>query len=55
EEEEDPLDARIGRTGCAERHRELQQCMAEQRDWRQCQPQLRAFRDCMASRQTRHP
>ncbi|NXM15689.1 COA4 factor, partial [Ploceus nigricollis] len=29
EEGEDPLDARIARTGCLEQHRRLQECMAE--------------------------
>ncbi|NXF11001.1 COA4 factor, partial [Smithornis capensis] len=53
EEGEDPLDARIARTGCLEQHRELQECMAEQRDWRHCQPQLRAFGACMARRERR--
>ncbi|NWI88447.1 COA4 factor, partial [Pitta sordida] len=51
EEGEDPLEARIARTGCLEQHRELQQCMAERRDWRHCQSQLRAFGACMARRE----
>ncbi|NXN78648.1 COA4 factor, partial [Bombycilla garrulus] len=53
EEGEDPLDARIARTGCLEQHRQLQECMAERRDWRHCQEQLRAFGACMARRQRR--
>ncbi|NWY67676.1 COA4 factor, partial [Erithacus rubecula] len=50
EEEEDPLDARIARSGCLEQHRRLQECMAERRDWRRCQEELRAFGACMAQR-----
>ncbi|NWS96457.1 COA4 factor, partial [Mionectes macconnelli] len=51
EEGEDPLDARIARTGCLEQHRELQECMEQHRDWRHCQTQLRAFGACMAQRE----
>ncbi|KAM6292984.1 uncharacterized protein LJ264_016193 [Porphyrio hochstetteri] len=51
EEEEDPVDAMISRTGCARQHRELQGCVAARQDWRHCQPQLRAFGECMARRQ----
>uniref|UniRef100_A0A8C3R043 COA4 factor n=1 Tax=Cyanoderma ruficeps TaxID=181631 RepID=A0A8C3R043_9PASS len=53
QEDEDPLDARIARTGCLEQHRQLQECMAERQDWRQCQEQVRAFGACMARRQQR--
>uniref|UniRef100_A0A8D2MZN6 COA4 factor n=1 Tax=Zonotrichia albicollis TaxID=44394 RepID=A0A8D2MZN6_ZONAL len=51
EEGEDPLDARIARSGCLEQHRQLQECMAERRDWRHCQEQVRAFGACMAQQQ----
>ncbi|NXO39649.1 COA4 factor, partial [Locustella ochotensis] len=51
EEGEDPLDARIARSGCLEQHRQLQECMAERRDWRRCQEEVRAFGACMARRQ----
>ncbi|NXX94228.1 COA4 factor, partial [Centropus bengalensis] len=51
EDEEDPLDARIRRSGCLAQHRALQECMAEQQDWRRCQPQVREFGACMARRQ----
>ncbi|NXN95318.1 COA4 factor, partial [Rhinopomastus cyanomelas] len=50
EEEEDPVDAMIARTGCLAQHQQLQDCMAEQKDWRHCQAQLRAFGQCMAQR-----
>ncbi|NXY79961.1 COA4 factor, partial [Glareola pratincola] len=51
EDEEDPVDAMISRTGCAAQHRELQECMAARQDWRHCQAQVRAFGECMARRQ----
>uniref|UniRef100_A0A672VAQ9 Cytochrome c oxidase assembly factor 4 homolog n=1 Tax=Strigops habroptila TaxID=2489341 RepID=A0A672VAQ9_STRHB len=56
EDEEDPVDALVARTGCMAQHRALQHCMAERQDWRHCQPHVRAFRDCMAQRkQDREP
>lgn len=55
EEEEDPVEAMVSRTGCAEQHWALQECMAEQRDWRRCQAQVQAFRQCMAQQQRPHP
>ncbi|XP_048798345.1 cytochrome c oxidase assembly factor 4 homolog, mitochondrial isoform X1 [Lagopus muta] len=55
EEEEDPVEAMVSRTGCAEQHWALQECMAEQRDWRRCQAQVQAFRQCMARQQRPHP
>uniref|UniRef100_A0A3Q3ID38 CHCH domain-containing protein n=1 Tax=Monopterus albus TaxID=43700 RepID=A0A3Q3ID38_MONAL len=37
----------ISRTGCAELHYAVQECMAEHQDWRACQNQVRSFKDCM--------
>ncbi|XP_064926545.1 cytochrome c oxidase assembly factor 4 homolog, mitochondrial [Columba livia] len=51
DEDEDPVDAMIGRTGCLAQHRALQECMAQRQDWRHCQAQLRAFGECMERRQ----
>lgn len=53
DEEEDPLDQLITRSGCAASHFAVQECMAEHQDWRQCQPQVQAFRDCMSAQQAR--
>ncbi|XP_053702571.1 cytochrome c oxidase assembly factor 4 homolog, mitochondrial [Synchiropus splendidus] len=49
EEQDDPLDRMISRTGCAQLHYALQECMAEQQDWRLCQSHVQAFKDCMSS------
>ncbi|XP_048954860.1 uncharacterized protein LOC112667441 isoform X2 [Canis lupus dingo] len=38
-EEEDPLDQLISRSGCAASHYAVQECMAQHQDWRHCQPQ----------------
>nr|XP_002754811.3 cytochrome c oxidase assembly factor 4 homolog, mitochondrial [Callithrix jacchus] len=53
EEEEDPLDQLISRSGCAASHFAVQECMAQHQDWRQCQPQVQAFKDCMNEQQAR--
>ncbi|MBW04028.1 Cytochrome c oxidase assembly factor 4 mitochondrial, partial [Eschrichtius robustus] len=53
DEEEDPLDQMISRSGCAASHYAVQECMAQHQDWRQCQPQVQAFRDCMSEQQAR--
>ncbi|XP_061430925.1 cytochrome c oxidase assembly factor 4 homolog, mitochondrial [Lethenteron reissneri] len=53
DEEEDPVDAMIARTGCAASHYAVQECMAATRDWRRCQPQVAALRDCMREHQRR--
>lgn len=53
DDEEDPLDQLITRSGCAASHFAVQECMAQHQDWRQCQPQVQAFRDCMSAQQAR--
>ncbi|XP_053564707.1 cytochrome c oxidase assembly factor 4 homolog, mitochondrial [Bombina bombina] len=47
EDEEDPLDQMIGRTGCAAAHYAVQECMAEHQDWRKCQAHVQSFKACM--------
>ncbi|XP_077402003.1 cytochrome c oxidase assembly factor 4 homolog, mitochondrial [Vanacampus margaritifer] len=49
EEAEDPVERMISRTGCAELHEALQDCMAEHRDWRACQSHVGAFQKCMSA------
>ncbi|XP_077197317.1 cytochrome c oxidase assembly factor 4 homolog, mitochondrial [Paroedura picta] len=51
EEEEDPFDQMISRTGCAAFHYAVQECMAEHQDWRKCQQQVQSFKDCMSKHQ----
>ncbi|XP_060119946.1 cytochrome c oxidase assembly factor 4 homolog, mitochondrial [Heteronotia binoei] len=53
EEEEDPLDRMISRTGCSAFHYAVQECMAEHQDWRQCQQEVQRFKDCMSKYQQR--
>lgn len=47
DDEDDPVDQMISRTGCAELHYAVQECMAEHQDWRVCQKQVQTFKDCM--------
>ncbi|XP_061559088.1 cytochrome c oxidase assembly factor 4 homolog, mitochondrial [Phycodurus eques] len=46
-EAEDPVEQMISRTGCADLHEALQDCMAEHQDWRACQSHVGAFKKCM--------
>ncbi|XP_026184125.1 cytochrome c oxidase assembly factor 4 homolog, mitochondrial [Mastacembelus armatus] len=46
-DEDDPVEQMISRTGCAELHYAVQECMAEYQDWRACQKQVGTFKDCM--------
>lgn len=48
-DEDDPVDRMILRTGCAELHYAVQECMAEHQDWRACQSQVKTFKDCMVN------
>ncbi|XP_040039074.1 cytochrome c oxidase assembly factor 4 homolog, mitochondrial [Gasterosteus aculeatus] len=47
EDEDDPVEQMISRTGCAELHYAVQECMAEHQDWRLCQSHVKTFKDCM--------
>ncbi|AWO99823.1 putative cytochrome c oxidase assembly factor 4 -like mitochondrial-like [Scophthalmus maximus] len=47
DDEDDPVEQMISRTGCAELHYTVQECMAEHQDWRVCQNQVQTFKDCM--------
>ncbi|XP_029030197.1 cytochrome c oxidase assembly factor 4 homolog, mitochondrial [Betta splendens] len=49
DDEDDPVEQMISRTGCAELHYAVQECMAEKQDWRVCQDQVKTFIDCMTS------
>nr|XP_061801250.1 cytochrome c oxidase assembly factor 4 homolog, mitochondrial-like [Nerophis lumbriciformis] len=45
---EDPVERMISRTGCADLHESLQDCMAQHQDWRACQNHVGAFKKCMS-------
>ncbi|ORZ40140.1 hypothetical protein BCR44DRAFT_36968 [Catenaria anguillulae PL171] len=46
DDEEDPYDARIRRSGCASEHEALQDCHFATKDYRKCTQQLLAFKEC---------
>ena len=46
EEEEDPYDIRIKKSGCAKYHYALQDCYAEHKDWRKCTKEMADFKKC---------
>ncbi|XP_077448706.1 cytochrome c oxidase assembly factor 4 homolog, mitochondrial [Stigmatopora argus] len=48
-DDEDPVEQMISRTGCADLHEELQNCMAQHQDWRACQNHVDAFKKCMSN------
>ncbi|XP_054610326.1 cytochrome c oxidase assembly factor 4 homolog, mitochondrial [Dunckerocampus dactyliophorus] len=50
-DEDDPVELMISRTGCAELHYAVQECMAERQDWRACQTHVHAFKACMLDHQ----
>ncbi|KAH9520020.1 hypothetical protein Btru_071485 [Bulinus truncatus] len=47
EEEVDPVEAMINKTGCLQLHYAVQECIGEKKDWRQCQKEVTEFRKCM--------
>ncbi|KAI9317886.1 hypothetical protein BX666DRAFT_1856543 [Dichotomocladium elegans] len=48
-EEEDPYNARIERTGCAQENEDLQLCFYDKKDWRLCKEEMKRFRECFQS------
>ncbi|KAG0175080.1 hypothetical protein DFQ28_007895, partial [Apophysomyces sp. BC1034] len=46
EEEEDPYNARIEKTGCAQENEDLLLCYYDTRDWRLCKDEMLRFRKC---------
>lgn len=50
---EDPYEARIRRSGCADHNYALQECYMDTKDWRKCREKMEAFRACMAKRKTK--
>lgn len=43
----DPVEEMLKKTGCIDLHYAVQECMAEHRDWRKCQDVVRKFQYCM--------
>uniref|UniRef100_A0A0B7A3W9 CHCH domain-containing protein n=2 Tax=Arion vulgaris TaxID=1028688 RepID=A0A0B7A3W9_9EUPU len=47
DDEEDPVDAMINKTGCLQLHIAVQECIGEKKDWRECQKEVAEFRKCI--------
>ncbi|KAK7869460.1 hypothetical protein R5R35_008177 [Gryllus longicercus] len=47
DEDEDPVEKMLKKTGCMELHYKVQECIAETQDWRKCQNVVKEFRHCM--------
>jgi cytochrome c oxidase assembly factor 4 len=47
DDEDNPVEAMINKTGCLQLHYAVQECMGEKKDWRQCQKEVTEFRKCM--------
>ncbi|OAD03073.1 hypothetical protein MUCCIDRAFT_134303, partial [Mucor lusitanicus CBS 277.49] len=46
EEDDDPYNARIEKTGCYQENEDLQLCFFDTKDWRKCKKEMQAFRAC---------
>lgn len=42
----DPIEQMMKRTGCLELHYKVQECIAESKDWRKCQKEVNDFKKC---------
>jgi cytochrome c oxidase assembly factor 4 len=46
DEDDDPYNTRIEKTGCFQENEDLQLCFYDTKDWRQCKKEMQAFRNC---------
>lgn len=47
DDEVDPVEEMIKKTGCLEKHYAVQFCMADHSDWRKCQDVVKEFQSCI--------
>lgn len=52
DEDDDPYNARIEKTGCSQENEDLQLCFFDTKDWRKCKEEMQAFRDCFIKRKS---
>ncbi|XP_061725591.1 cytochrome c oxidase assembly factor 4 homolog, mitochondrial [Cydia pomonella] len=45
--DDDPVENMLKKTGCLELHYKVQECIATTKDWRKCQTEVEAFRTCI--------
>lgn len=47
DDDDDPVEKMLKKTGCLELHYAVQECVADTKDWRKCQSQVQEFRKCV--------
>ncbi|KAL3874988.1 hypothetical protein ACJMK2_037933 [Sinanodonta woodiana] len=47
DDEDDPVEKMLKKSGCLELHYAVQECIADKKDWRQCQGEVQKFRQCI--------
>ncbi|XP_063390742.1 cytochrome c oxidase assembly factor 4 homolog, mitochondrial [Cydia fagiglandana] len=47
ENDDDPVENMLKKTGCLELHYKVQECIATTKDWRKCQTEVEEFRTCI--------
>lgn len=51
EEDDDPVERMLKKSGCLEKHYAVQECIAETKDWRKCQDKVTDFKKCIEASQ----
>ncbi|KAL5008549.1 hypothetical protein ScPMuIL_014130 [Solemya velum] len=52
DDDDDPVEKMLNKSGCGELHYAVQECMADNKDWRKCQKQVMEFRKCVEESMT---
>ncbi|CAH0403943.1 unnamed protein product [Chilo suppressalis] len=47
DEDDDPVESMLKKTGCLELHYKVQECIASTKDWRKCQTEVNDFKICI--------
>jgi len=55
EEETDLVDKLLEKSGCADQHYAVSECMFDHQDWRKCQKPLKELQACMLKSQRPKP
>jgi cytochrome c oxidase assembly factor 4 len=53
DEEEDPVVAKLSKTGCLELHFKVQDCYFDSKDWRKCTKEVKEFQECLEKSKNR--
>ena len=47
DQDEDPVVAKLSKTGCLELHYKVQDCYFDSKDWRKCTKEVKEFQECL--------